>query len=185
MRRWVNYFGPKIAADLRKRRPKPHTIWHLDEVYLKIDGRLVYLWRAVDAEGEVLDVLVQTRRNKQAALKVMRKLLKKYGQLDGAIAMGFGWALYEKMVYDANGAMVNSALRDYRIPAFADVPRSEIYFADTYDKVGPLGAKAQGECGINPVAPAIANAVANATGVRFPDLPLTPDRIFAKLGDQS
>ena len=61
VRRWVNHFGPKIAADLRKRRPKPHTIWHLDEVYLKIDGRLVYLWRAVDAEGEVLDVLVQTR----------------------------------------------------------------------------------------------------------------------------
>src|SRR5450631_3842676 len=79
VQRWVNHFGPKIAADLRKRRPKPHTIWHLDEVYLKIDGRMVYLWRAVDAEGEVLDVLVQTRRNKQAALKVMRKLLKKYG----------------------------------------------------------------------------------------------------------
>ena len=68
-----------IAADLRRRRSKPHTIWHLDEVYLKIDGRLVYLWRAVDAEGEVLDVLVQTRRNKRAALKLMRKLLKKYG----------------------------------------------------------------------------------------------------------
>jgi putative transposase len=49
VRRWVNHFGPKIAADLRKRRPKPHTIWHLDEVYIKIDGRLVYLWRAVDA----------------------------------------------------------------------------------------------------------------------------------------
>jgi putative transposase len=79
VRRWVNHFGPKIAADLRKRRPKPHSIWHLDEVYLKIDGRLVYLWRAVDAEGEVLDVLVQTRRNKRAALKLMRKLLKKYG----------------------------------------------------------------------------------------------------------
>ena len=60
-RRWVNHFGPMIAADLRRRRSKPHTIWHLDEVYLKIDGRLVYLWRAVDAEGEVLDVLVQTR----------------------------------------------------------------------------------------------------------------------------
>src|SRR6202162_4825382 len=44
VRRWVNHFGPKIAAELRKRRPKPHTIWHLDEVYLKIDGRLVYLW---------------------------------------------------------------------------------------------------------------------------------------------
>ena len=45
VRRWVNHFGPKIAAGLRKRRPKPHTTWHLDEVYLKIDGRLVYLWR--------------------------------------------------------------------------------------------------------------------------------------------
>src|SRR5476651_941327 len=79
VRRWVNHFGPKIAADLRKHRPKPHTIWHLDKVYLKIDGRMVYLWRAVDAEGEVLDVLVQSRRNKRAALKLMRKLLKKYG----------------------------------------------------------------------------------------------------------
>ena len=72
-------FGPLIAADLRKRRPKPHTIWHLDEVYLRIDGRMAYLWRAVDSEGEVLDVLVQTKRNTYAALKLMRKLLKKYG----------------------------------------------------------------------------------------------------------
>jgi putative transposase len=66
------------AAHLRKRRPKPHATWHLDEVYLKIDGRMVYLWRAVDAEGEVLNVLVQSKRNKHAALNLMRKLLKKY-----------------------------------------------------------------------------------------------------------
>jgi len=85
VRRWVNHLGPKIAADLRKRRPKPHTTWHLDEVYLKIDGRLVYLWRAVDAEGEVLDVLVQSRRNKHAALKLMRKLLRKYGVIPDKI----------------------------------------------------------------------------------------------------
>jgi len=79
IRRWVNHFGPLLAAALRKRRPKPDTTWHLDEVFLKIDGKQVYLWRAVDAEGEVLDVLIQKRRNKQAALKLMRKLLKKYG----------------------------------------------------------------------------------------------------------
>ena len=79
VRRWVNHFGRMVAADLRKRRAKPHTTWHLDEVYLKIDGRMVYLWRAVDAAGEVLDVLVPTRRNKRAALKLMRKLLKKDG----------------------------------------------------------------------------------------------------------
>src|SRR5450432_3841922 len=78
VRRWVSHFGPMIAADLRKRRPKPDTTWHLDEVYLKIDGRVVYLWRAVDAEVEVLDVLVQPKRNKHAALELMRKLFKKY-----------------------------------------------------------------------------------------------------------
>jgi putative transposase len=78
VRRWVNHFGPIIAAELRKRRLKPRAVWHLDEVYLKIDGRMVYLWRAVDSEGEVLDVLVQSKRNKHAALNLMRKLLKKY-----------------------------------------------------------------------------------------------------------
>ena len=79
VRRWVKHFGPMIAADLRRRRPKPHSTWHLDEVFVKIDGRLVDLWRAVDAEGEVLDVLVQSKRDKRAALKLMRKLLKKMG----------------------------------------------------------------------------------------------------------
>jgi CO/xanthine dehydrogenase Mo-binding subunit len=98
--------------------------------------------------------------------------------------MGFGWALTENMVYDTGGAMVNPALRNYRIPAFADVPRSEVLFADTYDKIGPLGAKAQGECAINAVAPAIANALADATGVRFAHLPFAADRIFDKLGGQ-
>ena len=63
-RRWVNHFGPIIAAKLRKRRPRPHSIGHLDEVYLKIDGRMVYLWRAVDSEGEVAmnAVFVRDRR---------------------------------------------------------------------------------------------------------------------------
>ena len=65
VRRWVNHFGPMVAADLRKRRSKLHTTWQLDEVYLKIDGRMVYLWRAVDAEGDVLDVPVRTRRNRR------------------------------------------------------------------------------------------------------------------------
>jgi putative selenate reductase molybdopterin-binding subunit len=103
------------------------------------------------------------------------------GQIDGAIAMGIGWALCENMVHDAKGAIVNPTLRNYRIPSFADIPRSEVYFAETYDRIGPLGAKSQGECAINPVAPAIANAVARATGVRFPHLPLTPDRMFSAL----
>ncbi|HUC16780.1 MAG TPA: molybdopterin-dependent oxidoreductase [Acetobacteraceae bacterium] len=104
------------------------------------------------------------------------------GQIDGSIAMGLGWTLCEHMVHDENGRMVNPSLRNCRIPTFADVPASEVFFADTHDRIGPLGAKAQGECAINPIAPAIANAVANATGVRFAHLPLTPDRIFSALG---
>lgn len=106
------------------------------------------------------------------------------GQLDGAVAMGYGWALTENMVHD-QGHMVNAQLRNYRIPTYADTPHTDIFFADTIDSIGPLGAKSQGECGINPVAPAIANALADATGVRFAHLPFTPDRLFERLAAKS
>lgn len=103
------------------------------------------------------------------------------GQLDGAVSMGYGWALIENMVHDETGQMVNPQLRNCRIPAFGDTPRTDIFIADTVDSIGPLGAKSQGECAINPVAPAVSNALANATGLRFSHLPFTPDRIFSQL----
>ena len=106
------------------------------------------------------------------------------GQIDGAVAMGYGWALVENMVHD-EGHMVNPQLRNCRVPAFADTPHTEIFFAGTHDTIGPLGAKSQGECAINPVAPAVSNALANATGVRFAHLPFTPDRLFARLAAKS
>lgn len=79
IRCWVIKFGPLIAANLRRRRPSPTGRWHLDEVVVKIGRRRMYLWRAVDDEGEVLDVLVQKRRNKHAALKLLRRLLRNTG----------------------------------------------------------------------------------------------------------
>src|SRR3954453_13895457 len=79
VRRWVRKFGPAIARRLRQRRPKPSPRWHLDEMVARIGGQHLDLWRAVDDEGEVLDVLVQRRRDKHAARKLMRKLLKKQG----------------------------------------------------------------------------------------------------------
>jgi putative selenate reductase molybdopterin-binding subunit len=103
------------------------------------------------------------------------------GQIDGSIGMGIGWALTENMVHDAEGRVVNPSLRNYRIPAFADLPRSDVFFADTYDTLGTLGAKSQGECAINPIVPAIANAIKNATGVRFPHPPFTAARIYSQL----
>jgi putative selenate reductase molybdopterin-binding subunit len=107
------------------------------------------------------------------------------GQLDGAVAMGYGWAMIENVVHDEQGHMVNPQLRNCRIPTYADTPHTDIFFANTVDTIGPLGAKSQGECGINPVAPAVSNALANATGVRFAHLPFRPDRLFDKLPGRS
>jgi transposase-like protein len=79
VRRWVLKFGPLIARKLRQDRPRLSARWHLDEMVVRIAGKRMYLWRAVDHEGEVLDVLVQRRRDTKAALRLMRKLLKKQG----------------------------------------------------------------------------------------------------------
>src|SRR5438132_11629345 len=76
VRRWVLKFGPSIA---RRLRPRPSDLWHLDEMVVRIAGERMYLWRAVDHEGEVLEMLVQRRRDGRAALRLMRKLLKKQG----------------------------------------------------------------------------------------------------------
>jgi putative transposase len=79
VRRWALKFGVDYARKLRRLRPRTECRWHLDEVFVSINAKRMYLWRAVDSEGEVLDILVQSRRNKMAALKLMRKLLKKQG----------------------------------------------------------------------------------------------------------
>jgi transposase-like protein len=79
VRRWVLKFGPMFARELRHRRHRPTSRWHLDEMAVIIGGKQFWLWRAVDDEGEVLDLLVQRRRDKLAAVKLMRKLLKKQG----------------------------------------------------------------------------------------------------------
>src|SRR5689334_22767857 len=79
VRRWVLKFGPAIARRLRQRRPRPSDRWHLDEMVVRIAGERMYLGRAVDDEGKVLDMLVQRRRDTRSALRLMRKLLKKQG----------------------------------------------------------------------------------------------------------
>ncbi len=79
IRSWVARFGTQIARRLRHHRPRPHSLWHLDEVFVSMNGQRSYLWRAIDQNGEILDVLVQAKRDKKAALKLMRKLIKKSG----------------------------------------------------------------------------------------------------------
>src|SRR5690349_885378 len=76
VRRWCLKFGQRFADKLRRRRPRPGDTWHLDEVFLRIDGQQHYLWRAVDQRGVVLDILVQGRRNAKAAKRFFKRLLR-------------------------------------------------------------------------------------------------------------
>ena len=80
IRQWCARFGAAFASGLRRRRARPGDKWHLDEVLLKINGKRHWLWRAVDQHGAVLDVLVQSRRDRHAAKRLMRKLLKKHAR---------------------------------------------------------------------------------------------------------
>ncbi|MEH2478941.1 putative selenate reductase molybdopterin-binding subunit [Nitrobacteraceae bacterium AZCC 2146] len=103
------------------------------------------------------------------------------GQIEGGVAQSLGATLYEEMVIDDGGRVINPKFRDYHLPSFADVPRTDVYFADTHDSLGPMGAKSMSESPYNPVAAAMGNALANATGIRFTQVPFKPDRIFPAL----
>jgi len=106
------------------------------------------------------------------------------GQVEGGVAQALGAALYEEMVIDADGRVNNPKFRDYHLPSFADVPRTEVFFAETSDTIGPLGAKSMSESPYNPVAAALGNAIADATGIRFTTPPFKPDRLFPALYDK-
>jgi CO/xanthine dehydrogenase Mo-binding subunit/aerobic-type carbon monoxide dehydrogenase small subunit (CoxS/CutS family) len=104
------------------------------------------------------------------------------GQVEGGVAQALGAALYEQILFDDKGAVENGTFRNYHIPAFADLPRTDVLFADTYDRIGPAGAKSMSESPFNPVAAALGNAIRDATGVRLHATPFTPDRIFGQVG---
>jgi putative selenate reductase molybdopterin-binding subunit len=106
------------------------------------------------------------------------------GQVEGGVAQSLGATLYEEMIIDDGGRVVNAKFRDYHLPQFADIPRTEVYFADTTDSVGPMGAKSMSESPYNPVAAALGNALADATGIRFTSVPFKPDRLFPALHEK-
>ncbi|HYO03488.1 MAG TPA: molybdopterin-dependent oxidoreductase [Mycobacterium sp.] len=103
------------------------------------------------------------------------------GQIEGGVAQAIGFALTENFHVDGSGVMVNPNLRNYRIPTFADIPRTEVIVVESHDSVGPMASKGIAESCVNPVAPALANALEDATGVRYRELPFTPERIYARL----
>ena len=100
------------------------------------------------------------------------------GQVEGGVAQAIGSALFEEIQIGPDGTVRTQTLRNYHVPQLADIPVTEVYFADTYDELGPLGAKSMSESPYNPVAPALANAIARACGARLYQLPMTPARVW-------
>jgi len=100
------------------------------------------------------------------------------GQVEGGAAQGIGSALYEEVLIDEDGRVENPVFRTYRVPQFADIVDTEVYFAETRDDLGPFGAKSMSESPYNPVAPAIGNAIARALGVRPYQQPFTRARVW-------
>ncbi len=107
------------------------------------------------------------------------------GQVEGGVAQALGAVLYEHLDIDAAGRVTTRSFRQYHLPQFGDVPRTEVLFASSRDPFGPLGAKPMSEAPFNSVAPALANAIRDATGRRLTDLPLTRDLVFAELNKNS
>jgi putative selenate reductase molybdopterin-binding subunit len=107
------------------------------------------------------------------------------GQVEGGVAQALGAALFEEVRLDPSGHVTTRELREYHVPVLADIPPTELYFAGTRDPLGPFGAKPMSEGPFNPVAPALANAIRDATGVRVTSLPVRPDRLFTLLNSDA
>ena len=99
------------------------------------------------------------------------------GQVEGGAAQGLGSALYEEVLVE-DGRVLNPVFRTYRVPQMADIPDTEVYFAETHDAIGPFGAKSMSESPYNPVAPAVGNAIARALGARPFHQPFTRERVW-------
>jgi CO/xanthine dehydrogenase Mo-binding subunit len=104
------------------------------------------------------------------------------GQLHGAMHMGIGSAVCEELLHDDAGHLLTRSFAEYQVLRAADMPKIETVILDSEEPTGPFGAKGLGEASVVPIAPAVANAFAHATGVRPHELPLTPERVLRLLG---
>jgi CO/xanthine dehydrogenase Mo-binding subunit len=175
--RYVAAFGP-----LRKTsqyEPPPGLIWD-DEKYLG-DAYGTYGWAVYVAEVSVDTATWETRVDDFVAVQEVGRVINPTlaaGQIEGGVAQGIGWALYEDVIW-RDGRMANAQMTNYIMPTSMDLPPIRVYFEEVPYLRGPGGAKGIGELPMDGPAPAIFNAVANATGVDVRQLPLTPERLMA------
>ena len=174
----------RAARQLRAQRDAGAPGNHRGEAHIESRQRSL----AFNVHGVRIAVNIQT-----GAIRILRSvhaadagrvinLRQCIGQVEGGVAQGYGAALHEELLIE-DGHVLNGSFRTYHIPAYADVPPTEVVFADTVDRLGPMGAKSMSESPFNPVAPALANAIADATGVRLFATPFRPDRVWQALHD--
>jgi CO/xanthine dehydrogenase Mo-binding subunit len=175
-RRYVETFGSLRASS--QYSPPPGLAWD-DEQYVG-DAYGTYGWAVYVAEVSVDTTTWETRVDDFIAVQEIGRVINPTlatGQIEGGVAQGIGWALYEDVVW-REGRMVNSQMTNYIMPTSMDLPDIRVYFEEVPYQYGPSGAKGIGELPMDGPAPAIFNAVAHATGADVTRLPLTPERLM-------
>jgi len=163
--RYEPVFGRGSVATVKR---APGFAVHLAEVEVEPDSGRVHVIRQL----VVQDV---GRAINPAAIE---------GQIHGAVAQGVGWALLERMAYDEGGRLQSATLMDYALPGVEQVPAVEVVLVEVPSEMGPFGAKGVGEPPVVGAAAAIANAVADATGQRFTELPITSEAVVRATGSE-
>ena len=178
-RKYIEQFGPLKSTS--QYQPPPGVHWD-DEKY-QGDAYGTYAWAVYVAEVTVDTITCEVRVDDFVAVQEVGKVIHPVlatGQIEGGVAQGIGYALFENVVWQ-EGRMVNAQMTNYIMPTSADVPPIRVYFEENPYPHGPQGAKGIGELPMDGPAPAIVNAIEQATGVRIPRIPVTPEVLLEAL----
>jgi CO/xanthine dehydrogenase Mo-binding subunit len=170
-----------VLKTFSKYQPPPNVVWD-DEKY-QGDAYGTYAWAVYVAEVNVDTLTYEARVDDFVAVQEVGRVINPTlatGQIEGGVAQAIGFTLFEKVVWE-NGRMLNNQMTNYIIPTPADIPPIRVFFAENPYAYGPAGAKGIGELPMDGAAPAILNAIENATGASFDHVPLMPEAIMDSL----
>jgi CO/xanthine dehydrogenase Mo-binding subunit len=180
---YIENFGPlKTSA---KYEPPPNVHW--DDAKYQGDAYGAYAWAVYVAEVSFDELTYEARVEDFVALQEVGKVINPIlasGQIEGGVAQAIGFTLFENVVWK-DGRMANNQMTNYIIPTPADIPPIRVFFEETPYRYGPGGAKGIGELPMDGAAPAILNAIENATGISFNRIPLMPEAMMEGLGSPS
>jgi CO/xanthine dehydrogenase Mo-binding subunit len=178
-REYVARFGPLKASS--KYQPPPNVYWD-DERY-QGDAYGAYAWAVYVAEVSFDELTYEAHVDDFVAVQEVGRVINPVlatGQIEGGVAQAIGFTLFENVVWQ-NGRMANNQMTNYIIPTPADIPPIRVYFEENPYAYGPGGAKGIGELPMDGAAPAIVNAIENATGISFSHVPLMPEAMMAEI----